>query len=375
MVLALGVMLTPWMALAQPTPPVPSGPVAGGPTADARVHFERGLVLFGQQDHLGALAEFQRAYELSHRPSVLFNLGVTYQALHRYPQAAAAIEEYLARADGITPERRAEVEQALQELRGFIAHIRLRVTPIGATVTLDGEAVPSALLSATGVPVGSGEHTVEVSAPGHNTVRRSVRIASGEIQDLAMDLPVTVVHAVGIQPATVVLRGVPDSAVATVDGRRVQPTGPLHLSPGVHRFSVTLAGIDPWTQDLAFAPGVSRTITTHMRATPRLYHTLFVTGLIATGALAVSAVVFGALTESTHADFVQRYQGDPNVAALSSQGLAYRFITNTSLIAAGLAAIGTTVTFVLDRSVVHSTADISFAPTPEGAMGRLRVTF
>jgi tetratricopeptide (TPR) repeat protein len=69
-------------------------------TAEARVHFDRAIVLFESGNASGALAEFQRAHDLSGRASVLYNIGATYQALHDYPQAIEVLRRFLAEGDG-----------------------------------------------------------------------------------------------------------------------------------------------------------------------------------------------------------------------------------------------------------------------------------
>lgn len=107
------------------------------------MRFHRGTELFNVRNFEGALAEFQRSYELSGMPGLLYNLARTYQALGRYPEAARSIERYLHEESSLPPERRAEVEQMLAETRSFIARIDLRIEPADArvAVTLDGDQI------------------------------------------------------------------------------------------------------------------------------------------------------------------------------------------------------------------------------------------
>lgn len=60
----------------------------------ARLHFESGRSYFEEGAYERALVEFERAYELSPRTAMLFNLGTTYERLARYGEAADAFERY-----------------------------------------------------------------------------------------------------------------------------------------------------------------------------------------------------------------------------------------------------------------------------------------
>lgn len=61
----------------------------------ARLHFESGRSYFDEGAYERALQEFERAYELSPRVAMLFNLGTTYERLGRLGEAADAFEGYL----------------------------------------------------------------------------------------------------------------------------------------------------------------------------------------------------------------------------------------------------------------------------------------
>lgn len=58
--------------------------------------FEEGAAAFQARDYATALARFQQAYALSHRPELLMNVGLTYERLDRPDDAAAMYRQYLA---------------------------------------------------------------------------------------------------------------------------------------------------------------------------------------------------------------------------------------------------------------------------------------
>ncbi|MCA9607034.1 MAG: tetratricopeptide repeat protein [Myxococcales bacterium] len=81
--------------VAEETPASEDVPSASG-DEEARALFTAGRVAF-EQGHLErALEHFQRAYELSPQPGLLFNIGNTYDRLRRDEEAIEYLERYLA---------------------------------------------------------------------------------------------------------------------------------------------------------------------------------------------------------------------------------------------------------------------------------------
>ena len=98
----------------------------------ASQHFRRGVELFQEEAFRAAMAEFQRAYDIAPDYRLLYNLGQTKLELHDYLGAAQSYERYLAAGYlDITPERRAEVEQALAALRERTASVKIAVNRSG----------------------------------------------------------------------------------------------------------------------------------------------------------------------------------------------------------------------------------------------------
>jgi tetratricopeptide (TPR) repeat protein len=85
----------------------------------ARTHFEAGRQHFEDGSYERALEEFNRAYELSPRPVMLFNIGATQERLAMLDEAAATLERYVREV----PEapNRSQVERRIDNLRRRIA--------------------------------------------------------------------------------------------------------------------------------------------------------------------------------------------------------------------------------------------------------------
>lgn len=161
--------------------------------AEASRHFKLGVKLYAESKFDEALIEFQRAYELSPHPSVLYNIAASHRELSHYGEAIQYYEQFLAEGKGVAKAdllARARVE--LQELRGRIGSVVIDVTPAGVTVTVDEREVGTTPLDGP-VIVGPGRHTFVLRAPSGQVESRTVTIAAGDTAtvSLTMTAPVT----------------------------------------------------------------------------------------------------------------------------------------------------------------------------------------
>jgi hypothetical protein len=103
----------------------------------------------------------------------------------------------------------------------------------------------------------------------------------------------------------------------------------------------------------------------------------FVVAAGATAVCTVGAVVMGANTLATYAEFRGLTQGDARAPMLAARGEGQRFATNVLV---GAAVVGAVVTVVLftrtDFAPRAPDVDVALAPRPEGgAEGAVRVRF
>ena len=195
--LLLGALLTTAAASAQERPS----------TAEARVHFDRAVALFESGDARGALAEFQRAYDLSGRASVLYNIGATQQALHDYPRAIDALRRFLTASEGRPSPQRELATRALRQMEPLVARLHVRVTPPGSTVTLDGSVLVGEL-----AVVGPGAHTLAATAAGHEPSQAQVTVVSGDDREVSLALrPIATVGPIGRDPSVALMPSGPSS--------------------------------------------------------------------------------------------------------------------------------------------------------------------
>jgi hypothetical protein len=145
----------------------------------SRVHYDRGVEAFRRHDLDSALAEFEAAYRISRWYKLLYNIGQLNAALGRPAKAVAAFEAYLTEGgDEVPTARRRDVRAEIDREYAYLGTIIVETEPIGADVSVDGEAVGRTPLPGP-LPVASGRHVVEVRLADHEPERREVDVVSG----------------------------------------------------------------------------------------------------------------------------------------------------------------------------------------------------
>jgi hypothetical protein len=210
----LAVAVAPLRATAQPDPSAPpaASAAADDPVAQASAHYVRGVKLYEEDDFRAALIEFNRAYELAPNWAVLYNLGQTHYQLREYPGALKTLDQYLREGGaGIAPDRWAQVEREITELRGRVARVTAVASVDGADVTLDDVPIGKTP-SAEPVVVGEGRHRLTASKPGYVATTKVVDVAGGDEVTVRLDL------SAGAQAVPLPPREAPSYTVAIVGG-------------------------------------------------------------------------------------------------------------------------------------------------------------
>ncbi len=160
--------------------------------AAAKEHFERGVKLYDETDWQASLVEFKRAYSLSGRWEVLFNIGYAQFQLQSYSDALATFERYLAEGDTKVPaDKRERVTREIADLRGRVGTVAISVDVVGAEVFVDEVSVGKAPL-ASPVRVSTGRRRIVVRAPGRPEVVQSIEVAAGDAAKLEIKVPAAI---------------------------------------------------------------------------------------------------------------------------------------------------------------------------------------
>jgi tetratricopeptide (TPR) repeat protein len=228
---------------------------AASDKARAQKHFKSGKELMKVEDFAGAVAEFEASVRLYPTKNGLFNLGNCYKAMHRYGEAKSTFER-LEREFGnkLSAEMRDALKRHLKEIRAVIAELVIQVNLAGAKVHVDDEEVGESPLAETLI-LGPGQHTVEVSLAGFDTLSREVRLVSGDRK----------VEAFKLERATAELTVTANvsRAVIILDGSKVGETPlakPLTVGGGEHFVRLNRDGYQETERRISIEPGEKMTI-------------------------------------------------------------------------------------------------------------------
>lgn len=154
-------------------------------TRRAKALFEEGIALSDEGKWAEALGRFRQSDELVPSPSVRYNIAVSYRALGRYVQARDTLQDLLQKAIAagppIKPALRADIDKLLEQVKGKIVEIQVRVRPKGARLQLDG--VTAEIDEDGHLELDPGRHVFTVSAKGYETttITRELSAADREI--------------------------------------------------------------------------------------------------------------------------------------------------------------------------------------------------
>lgn len=271
--LLLAFTLAAWPAPTSAQVKVPSAPPRPAPAPggasdfkrdEARRHFEQGVALYGEGNYLGALAEFQAAYDTTPASPTLFNIGLTQKALFRYTEAIDTLQRYL--VDGVkdgklTPERFAQVRQLIEEMKSLLAPVTFALSPPTARLVVDGR--PTTVPPDGVVPLAAGSHVVDVSAEDHEPQRRQFSVAAGVALKQEFKLTRIVrtgkVRVTSSQPNTRVVIDGKDRGFAPLE---------LELGAGGHQLDARADGFETLRTELMLAAGQERNVDLELRRPP-----------------------------------------------------------------------------------------------------------
>jgi len=225
---------------------------------DAKTHFAEGITLYRRGDHAAAVAQFQRAHELSGHPVALYNLGLAYEALERPVAAVDTMKRVLASPGNLSPERIARAKQTVATLAPRIGELAVRCNIDGATVRIDGIDAATTPTAAP-LPVKGGTVLVEVLASGHLPVRREVIVAGGQRKQVDIELVSSDKRLAQLTVMSPIM-----GAGVYVDGNKVATTpvvSSLALLPGQRHIELRRDGYHSVRQTVMLAEGGSAEIT------------------------------------------------------------------------------------------------------------------
>jgi hypothetical protein len=227
-----------------PTAPASKAPLSESLTGEAKTEYDAGKILYEDGDYSGASLKFQRAYELSKDPRLLWNRAAAEKNLRHYVLVSELVRGYLTEgAAFISDTDRADGEALLVTVGAFVAKLAITVSQPGATILIDGKPSGSSPLKEP-LLVDMGQHEVKVELNGYKTIARPVQVAGGGTT--AVDFALEVEKHEGTLRITVGM-----DATIRVDGKMVgmgQWQGTL--PSGVHTVEASAKGKQTYVSDV-----------------------------------------------------------------------------------------------------------------------------
>lgn len=150
---------------------------------------QRAQVLADQRRPAAALEGLQRAYALSHDPTLLLEVARLEEQVGSPARAAHALEVFLERGAERLPQARALAAKQLKGLSANTARVNLQTNVQGAQAELEAErGVARSAGFVVTLLLDIGERRVSLSKPGYETQTVSLNLEAGEIRSLRVDL-------------------------------------------------------------------------------------------------------------------------------------------------------------------------------------------
>ncbi|WP_437759115.1 PEGA domain-containing protein [Sorangium sp. So ce1389] len=293
----------PAPAAAQPAPAAPQpAPAASAPavqrppsetlTGEAKAEYEAARILFNDGDYGNAIIKFERAYELSRDPRLLWNIALCQKNLKRYTRLLATIEQLLRDAGPqLTEQDRKDAADLIEATKAYVSRLDLQASEAGATVLVDGREVGQTPLREP-VLLDIGARKIRVTKKGFKDVEVTEQVAGGGVVTVKATLEKEV------HEGRLIIAAGPD-AVISLDGRVVgRGTWEGMVASGGHTLRVTASGMESHQSEVMILDNQTRRVQVSLVPRPKesnIERWLWIGGgvVVLAGALLVGFGVFG----------------------------------------------------------------------------------
>jgi hypothetical protein len=227
-------------------------PLAQSLTGQAKADYDGAKLLYGDGDYAGALLKFQRAYDASQDPRLLWNIAACQKALRRYSKVIALLKRYTTDAAGVvTASEARDAQDLMVALEPFTAKLTVAVSEEGADVSVDGESIGSSPVSPFVVDI--GERVVRVTKDGFAPFEKKIPVGGAEATvDVKLEKEIHAGHLAVHAPAgaSVMLDDKP------IGAGKVE----LDVPSGGHQLRIVATGMRPYQSEVVIQDRETRTV-------------------------------------------------------------------------------------------------------------------
>ncbi len=220
-------------------------------------------VLMDQDRYADALVLYERAYELSSDPALLYNEGRAYEALGDYLKALEKLESFEQNAPAAVRARAPGLHELIVDLRGRMATLVIKTNAPNARL-LVRQKDEGAVFGERRIAIRAGAASVEVASDGYETFRRDIELSAGTTIVVEANM------VLRKRDALIVVRTTP-SADVMFDGKALG-RAPLQVraTPGLHELVATADGYYEERVAMTVALGDRRDVALELRKTPSI---------------------------------------------------------------------------------------------------------
>ena len=194
-----------------------AGPAAGQSIrselpATAQKDWDAATELFKNGSWQGAIVQFQKVYDDTKNPRVLYNIGVCWKNIERYVKALNVWDEQLKLKDKLPQADIDRIQRAMGAVKPFVSELTVESNEAGAEILIHNEVVGKTPLLDT-LPISVGKNPVRLRKPGFIPQERIVNVLKGqpakvnfELQEEGNKTPVSV-NIAGASKATIFIDG------------------------------------------------------------------------------------------------------------------------------------------------------------------------
>jgi len=224
------------------------------PVTAYQQHMRNGVKLFKESQWDGAIAEFEAAYAAEKKASPLINLALAHKKLANPAKAIEVLETALREhRDTMPPDQLEAAQREIDEMRGLLSYVTVKVTPASAKLYVD-DRLQQSWASGQVLTLSPGHRTLRAEEHGYASLERYVRIVSGNSNAL-VELALEPTHG------EVIVTAHHRAAAIDVDGnQRGRGLWKDMLRPGPHTVTVRRDG-EEHTVQITVAAGGRYTVT------------------------------------------------------------------------------------------------------------------
>lgn len=198
--------------------------------------------LMDSDKYADAVALYQKAFDLSGDPALVYNQGRALEAMGEYPEALDKLEQFEREAPPALQKKVTGLKEHLADLRNRITTIVVTTNVAGARLLIREKVVAGTLEKETKIRARAGPATLEIAAEGYESHKINVELPGGTT--ITVNAPLVPKKGAPLAEPIIIVRTKPQADIA-LDGTPLGRSPLEHkVAPGTYVLTATADGYD-----------------------------------------------------------------------------------------------------------------------------------